>query len=98
MSTRSNVQTADGTPRPARSAPAVDSARATRCTEALCDITEDCTVVSETLLLSAYRVGTPNTDLLQLLVSLRDVVDEAIGVVVVRQRAQGEPLADLEPS
>nr|WP_158506799.1 helix-turn-helix transcriptional regulator [Streptomyces collinus] len=97
MTTRSRDQMGDRTPRPARSAPSADPARASRCTEALRDIAEDCTVVSEALLLSAYRVGTPNTELLQLLVSLRDVVDEAIGVVVVRQRAQGEPLADLEP-
>jgi transcriptional regulator with XRE-family HTH domain len=54
-------------------------------------------VVSEALLLNAYSAATPNTDLLQQLVDLRDLVDEAIGVVVVRQRAQGEPLADLAP-
>ncbi|MGW2492812.1 helix-turn-helix domain-containing protein [Streptomyces sp. NPDC001606] len=88
---------ADSTPRPARSAPSADPARASRCTEALRDIAEDCTVVSEALLLSAYTPATPNTDLLQHLVSLRDLVDEAIGAVVVRQRAQGQPLADLAP-
>ncbi|MGW2103631.1 helix-turn-helix domain-containing protein [Streptomyces olivaceoviridis] len=97
MSTRSRAQMADGTPRPARSAPSVDPSRARRCTEALRDIAEDCTMVSEDLLLSAYSAATPNTELLQRLVSLRDLVDEAIGVVVVRHRAQGEPLADLAP-
>lgn len=94
MSTRSRVQTADEASRPARSA---NPARARRCTEALRDIAEDCTVLSEALLHSAYRVAAPNTELLQRLVDLRDLVDEAIGVVVVRQRAQGEPLADLAP-
>ncbi|MER5859786.1 helix-turn-helix domain-containing protein [Streptomyces sp900105245] len=97
MSTRSSVQTADSTPRPARTAPSAHPARATRCTEALRDIAEDCTVLSEALLLSAYGVAAPNTELLQRLVDLRDLVDEAIGVVIVRQRAQGEPLADLAP-
>ncbi|MFI8308456.1 helix-turn-helix domain-containing protein [Streptomyces sp. NPDC085927] len=97
MSTRSSVQTADGTPRPARSVPSAHPARATRCTEALRDIAEDCTMVSEALLLSAYSAAAPNTELLQRLVTLRDLVDEAIGAVVVRQRAQGEPLADLAP-
>ncbi|MFF5860779.1 helix-turn-helix domain-containing protein [Streptomyces sp. NPDC012751] len=97
MSTRSRAQTAASIPRPARPAPSADSARAARCTEALRDIAEDCTVVSEDLLLSAYSAATPNTDLLQRLVSLRDLVDEAIGAVVVRQRAQGKPLAELEP-
>ncbi|MGW5330885.1 helix-turn-helix domain-containing protein [Streptomyces sp. NPDC004014] len=97
MSTRSNAQTADSTPRPARSAAPAHRARATRCTEALRDIAEDCTVVSEALLLTAYNAASPNTELLQRLVSLRDLADEAIAVVVVRQRAQGEPLADLAP-
>ncbi|KAF3469976.1 helix-turn-helix transcriptional regulator [Streptomyces sp. Tu 3180] len=97
MSTRSRVQTADNAPRPARTAPSADPARARRCTEALRDIAEDCTVVSESLLLNAYSAAALNTELLQRLVALRDLVDEAIGVVVVRQRAQGEPLADLAP-
>ncbi|MCN9240402.1 helix-turn-helix domain-containing protein [Streptomyces sp. RY43-2] len=97
MSTRSHAQTADGTRRPARSVPSASPARATRCTEALRDFAEDCTVVSEALLSSAYSAAVPNTELLQRLVSLRDLVDEAIGVVVVRQRAQGKPLAELAP-
>ncbi|WP_059256655.1 helix-turn-helix domain-containing protein [Streptomyces reticuli] len=88
---------ADNASRPPRSAPSADAARARRCTEALRDIAEDCTVVSEALLHSAYRVAAPNTELLQRLVALGDLVDEAIGVVVVRQRAQGEPLAALSP-
>ncbi|MFF3505356.1 helix-turn-helix domain-containing protein [Streptomyces sp. NPDC003247] len=109
MSTRSRLQTADNASRPVRSAPAAgpargrsapaaDPARARRCTEALRDIAEDCTVVSESLLLNAYSADAPNTELLQLLVNLRELVDEAVGVVVVRQRAQGEPLAELEPT
>jgi transcriptional regulator with XRE-family HTH domain len=80
-----------------RAALATDPARARRCTEALRDIAEDCTVVSESLMLNAYSATTPNTDLLQLLVDLRELVDEAIGVVGVRPRAQGESLAELEP-
>ncbi|MFH7341226.1 hypothetical protein [Streptomyces sp. KHY 26] len=95
MSMRSRVQMADGGPKPARSVPSAHPARATRCTEALRDIAEDCTVVSEDLLVSAYSGTTPNTELLQSLISLRDLVEEAIGVVVVRQRAQGKPLEDL---
>ncbi|MFH7340689.1 helix-turn-helix domain-containing protein [Streptomyces sp. KHY 26] len=92
MSTRSRIQMANGTPKLARSA---HPARATRCTEALRDIAEDCTVVSEDLLIRAYSGTTPNTELLQDLIALRDLVEEAIGVVVIRQRAQGKPVEDL---
>ncbi|MFF5435449.1 helix-turn-helix domain-containing protein [Streptomyces griseofuscus] len=94
MSTRSRVQKADGTPQPARSAP---SARVTRCTEALRDIAEDCTVLSEDLLAGAYSEAAPSIELLQRLVGLKDLVEEAIGVVVVRHRAQAQPLKDLVP-
>ncbi|WP_221354619.1 helix-turn-helix domain-containing protein [Streptomyces beigongshangae] len=97
MSPHSRTRTAEGTLRPARSVPSADPARASRCTEALRDIAEDCNVVSEALLLSAYSAAPPNDDLLQHLVSLQNLVEEAIGAVVVRQRTQGEPLADLAP-
>ncbi|MFJ2170324.1 helix-turn-helix domain-containing protein [Streptomyces griseofuscus] len=97
MSTRSRVQTADGTPQPARSAPSANPSRASRCTEALRDIAEDCTVVSEDLLAGAYSGTTLNTDILQRLISLRGLVEEAIGVVVVRHRAQAQPLKELVP-
>ncbi|MEU5756722.1 helix-turn-helix transcriptional regulator [Streptomyces sp. NPDC047829] len=91
------VPDADGTLRPVRSVPSADAARVRRCTEALRDIAEDCTVHSEALLLGAYGPAPANPDLLQRLVDLRDLVDEAIGVVVVRHRSQGAPLADLAP-
>ncbi|TGZ12344.1 hypothetical protein DV517_74390 [Streptomyces sp. S816] len=97
MSTRSRVHKADDIPQPARSAPPAHAGRVTRCTEAIRDIAEDCTVISEDLLASAYSGATPNTELLQRLIGLRDLVEEAIGVVVVRQRAQAEPLKDLVP-
>ncbi|MFJ9931455.1 helix-turn-helix domain-containing protein [Streptomyces misionensis] len=88
---------ADGTPKPVRSVPSAHPNRATRCTEALRDIAEDCTVVSEDLLAGAYSGAVPNTELLQRIISLKDLVEEAIGVIVVRQRAQAEPLKDLVP-
>ncbi|MBZ6100582.1 hypothetical protein KVH14_35490 [Streptomyces olivaceus] len=67
------AQATDAAPRPARAVASADAARARRCTEALRDIAEDCTVVSEALLLGAYSVAPPNTDLLQRLISLRDL-------------------------
>ncbi|MEV6810468.1 helix-turn-helix transcriptional regulator, partial [Streptomyces sp. NPDC051129] len=66
-------------------------------TEALRDIAEDCTMVGGTLLLGADRATTPNTDLLQALLTLQHLTGEAIAAVVVRQRAQDKPLADLAP-
>ncbi|MFJ6669061.1 helix-turn-helix domain-containing protein [Streptomyces sp. NPDC091383] len=97
MSTRSRVQKADGTPQPARPALSAHADRVTRCTEAIRDIAEDCTVLSEDLLAGAYSGAAPNIELLQRLIGLRDLVEEAIGVVVVRQRAQAQPLKDLVP-
>jgi transcriptional regulator with XRE-family HTH domain len=87
----------DGTPRSGRSVPSADAARASRCTEALRDIAEDCNVHSEALVLGTSSGTLSNAEVLQRLVELRDVVEEAIGVVVVRQRSQGAPLADLAP-
>ncbi|CAL9327293.1 hypothetical protein SUDANB180_07789 (plasmid) [Streptomyces sp. enrichment culture] len=97
MSTRSTIQTADGSPRPSRPATPAGPTRVTRMTEAIRDLAEDCTMVSGDLLLSADRAATPNTELLQHLITLRSLADEAIAAVVIRQRAQGKPLADLAP-
>ncbi|WP_309030401.1 helix-turn-helix domain-containing protein [Streptomyces alfalfae] len=97
MPPQSRSQKTDGAPRPGRSVPSADAARASRCTEALRDIAEDCTVHSEALLLGTYSGTLSNADLLQRFIDLQNLVDEAIGVVVVRQRSQGAPLADLAP-
>ncbi|MGW2956332.1 helix-turn-helix domain-containing protein [Streptomyces eurythermus] len=94
---RSHPHTDDSTPRPARSAPGADPALAHRFTEALRDIAEDSGVVAELLVHSTSSADTSNTDILQLLVNQRHLVDEAIGVVVARQRVQGGSLAELAP-
>ncbi|MCZ9347073.1 hypothetical protein NGM37_56165, partial [Streptomyces sp. TRM76130] len=71
MPPHSRIQTADDTTRRTRSVPSAHAARARRCTEALRDIAEDCTVHSEALLLGAYSAAPSNVDLLQRLVDLR---------------------------
>ncbi|EYT77965.1 hypothetical protein CF54_39780 [Streptomyces sp. Tu 6176] len=96
MSTRSTdrarPRTAAAGPRPA---PAADNARAARYTEAIRDISEDITVLGETLLNSAYGVAAPASEMMNHLVALDRLVREATGVLVVRQRLQRKPLTDL---
>ncbi|MYS40161.1 helix-turn-helix domain-containing protein [Streptomyces sp. SID5998] len=96
MSNRSRSSTGAQTTAPARATPSADAARAQRCTEAIRDIAEDFAVLSETLMNSAYGVAAPTTEMLQLVVALDHLAQEATAVLVVRQRSQGEPLRELE--
>ena len=93
MSTRSPADPAQ----PARSKPAIDAGRAIRCTEAVRDIAEDCTVLAEKLMHGTCRDTTPTAELLQLFAGLESLVQEGISALVVRQRSQGQPLAALAP-
>ncbi|MFJ3713748.1 helix-turn-helix transcriptional regulator [Streptomyces sp. NBC_01267] len=90
-----SIRSQSGPARPARSAPCVDTDRATRCTEAVRDIAEDLTALSEELMQSAYGIATPTTELLDRVVAIKSLTQEAIGALVVRQRSQGEPLGEL---
>ncbi|MFJ2271940.1 helix-turn-helix domain-containing protein [Streptomyces sp. NPDC087228] len=90
-----SIRSQAGPARPARSAPTVDTGRATRCTEAVRDIAEDFSVLVEALMHSAYGAAAPTTELLQHVVALDALAQEAIGALVVRQRSQGEPLGAL---
>lgn len=83
--------------RPARTGPAVDADRATRCTESVRDIAEDFTVLSEALMHSTYGVAAPTTEILEIVIALESLAQEAIPALVVRQRSQGEPLSELTP-
>ncbi|MEV3850410.1 helix-turn-helix transcriptional regulator [Streptomyces microflavus] len=84
--------------RPARPGTAVDADRAARCTEALRDIAEDFAVVSDALMHKTYGVATPTADLVDTVLELRRLTEEAVAAIVVRQRSQGEPLSDLASS
>ncbi len=81
--------------RAAAARPVRDADRAARYTEAVRDISEDATVVSEKLLNSAYSADPSGAELMQHVVALDRLQQEAAGVLVARQRAQGKPLADL---
>ncbi|MFF3257727.1 helix-turn-helix domain-containing protein [Streptomyces sp. NPDC002932] len=83
--------------RPARSGPAIDAARATRCTESVRDMAEDFTVLSEALMHSTYGVAAPTAELLEIVIALERLAQEAIPALVVRQRSQGESLSELAP-
>ncbi|MCR8945072.1 helix-turn-helix transcriptional regulator [Streptomyces sp. OUCMDZ-4982] len=87
-----------GPPQPARSGPAVNAARAARCTEVLRDISEDIAVVADAFMQQTYGTTLPTTDLVDTVMVLRRLTDEAISAIVVRQRSQGEPLGHLAPA
>ncbi|MFF7492884.1 hypothetical protein [Streptomyces rubiginosohelvolus] len=83
---------------PPRSQPAVDVARAARCTEAIRDIAEDFVVRAEELLHQTHNPDTPATDLVVTVAQLARLTEEATAALVVRQRSQGEPLKELTPA
>ncbi|MDJ1645379.1 helix-turn-helix domain-containing protein [Streptomyces pakalii] len=84
--------------RPPRSQPAVDAARAARCTEAIRDIAEDFVVRAEELLHQTHNPDSPATDLVVTVAELGRLTEEATAALVVRQRSQGEPLKELTPA
>ncbi|WP_406414134.1 helix-turn-helix transcriptional regulator [Streptomyces halstedii] len=87
-----------GPERPTRNGPAVDADRATRCTEAVRDIAEDVVVVGDAFINRASDGAASASELLGLVVMAQGLVEEATAALVVRQRSQGEPLADLAPT
>ncbi|MFJ4007757.1 helix-turn-helix domain-containing protein [Streptomyces sp. NPDC090023] len=94
MSMRSHDDASSKAPRPT---PSADAARTARCTEGVRDVAEDITVVAETLMHCAYGVPGNNVELLRSIVDIRRLTEDAIGLVVVRQRSQGRPLSELSP-
>ncbi|WP_381805366.1 helix-turn-helix domain-containing protein [Streptomyces niveus] len=90
-----SIRSHSGPERPSRSGPAVDPERAVRCTESLRDIAEDVTTLSDALVHKTYGTAAPATEVLSTVIELGRLLDEAVAVLVVRQRSQGEPLGEL---
>ncbi|MFB7852683.1 helix-turn-helix domain-containing protein [Streptomyces sp. NPDC056053] len=90
-----SIRSHPGPRRAPRSGPAVDAGRAGRCTEYIRDIAEDFTVLADALTHGTYDTSASTADLLQTVIEFDNLVQEAIGVLVVRQRSQGEPLSEL---
>lgn len=93
MTTRSHPSTQ----RQTRNGPAIDDARAARCTEAVGDIAEDLIVAVDAFLNRASDNATSTTELLTIITTISALTEEATGALVVRQRSQGAPLSALAP-
>ncbi|MER5967506.1 helix-turn-helix domain-containing protein [Streptomyces sp. NPDC002057] len=92
MSTRS--------PRPSASVPpqarcTSDEERAARCTAALREMSEDGVLLADSLLGSSTSGTAPATEQLRDAIAVRDLAEEMISTLVVRQRAERKPLDEL---
>ncbi|MFE6713894.1 helix-turn-helix domain-containing protein [Streptomyces sp. NPDC057695] len=72
-----------------------DAERAARYTEALREMSEDAVLLADSLLSTSTSGTATATDLLRDAIAVRDLAEEIIGTLVVRQRSERKPLDDL---